>query len=109
PVLFAELSRREAVRALTCLDHPYRVVFASRGSMAVWRSLERIGNFTIIPTPLDTPRFRAHLSQLDRATARRLLELDDDETCVLSLGTVCARKGQHDLARAFAALPREAA
>jgi glycosyltransferase involved in cell wall biosynthesis/GT2 family glycosyltransferase len=109
PVLFPELSRRESARALACLDHPYRVVFASRGSKAVWRSLERIGNFTILPTPLDIPRFRAHLAQLDRAAARRFLELEDDETCVLSLGTVCARKGQHDLARAFAALPREAA
>ena len=69
--------------ALACLDHPYRVVFASRGSMAVWESLERIGNFTIVPTPLDIPRFRAHLSQIDRATARRRLGLDDEEICVL--------------------------
>ena len=30
--LFADLARSQARTALECLDHPYRVVFASRGS-----------------------------------------------------------------------------
>jgi glycosyltransferase involved in cell wall biosynthesis len=108
-VLFADLARSQARTALKCLDHPYRVVFASRGSAQVWSSLERAGNFTIVPTPLDIPRFREHLSQIDRGTARRRLGLAEDEVCVIVMGTVCPRKGQHDLARAYAALPREVA
>jgi O-antigen biosynthesis protein len=108
-VLFADLARSQARTALECLDHPYRVVFASRGSAQVWSSLERAGNFTIIPTPLDIPRFREHLSEMDRATARRRLGLAEDDVCVIVMGTVCPRKGQHDLARAYAALPRDVA
>ena len=108
-VLFADLARSQARTALECLDHPYRVVFASRGSAQVWSSLEQAGNFTIIPTPLDIPRFREHLSEIDRVTARWRLGLAKHDVCVIVMGTVCPRKGQHDLARAYAALPRDLA
>ena len=103
-IVFGELSRKHAKEALCCLDHPYRVVFASRSTAQVWRPLEKISNFTIVPTPLDIPRFRTMLSTVDRASARQRLDLDDREICVLSLGTICDRKGQHDLVHAFASL-----
>jgi O-antigen biosynthesis protein len=42
---------------------------------------------------------------LDREHTRRELGVGADELCVLLLGTVCERKGQKDLVRAFANLP----
>src|SRR5262249_29401545 len=44
-----------------------------------------------------------------RSRARRELKLEPREICVLLLGTVCERKGQHDLLGAYTALPDQVA
>jgi glycosyltransferase involved in cell wall biosynthesis len=53
----------------------------------------------------EVPRFLRGLEGVDRSRAKRDLDLAEGDVCVLLLGTVCERKGQHDLLRAFAALP----
>jgi glycosyltransferase involved in cell wall biosynthesis len=108
-IQFGGLEKPEARRVLALLDHPYRVVFASRGSSAIWKPLERVGNFTIVPTPLDMPRFEVQLAGHDRESARRQLDLEEGDLFLLLLGTICDRKGQHDLALAFARLEADVA
>jgi O-antigen biosynthesis protein len=95
--------------ALSCMAYPYRVVFCSRASSLVWDALESTWNHTLIRSSIDAERFRAKLGKADRSQARQQIGLRTGEICVLQLGTVCERKGQHDLVHAFAALPPESA
>ncbi|MDR3622067.1 MAG: glycosyltransferase [Paludisphaera borealis] len=106
---FSDFPAPVAHAALGSLATPYRVVFASRGSLDLWKDLDSHANFERVPTPLDLDRFRARFDGIDRAVARRALGLADGEVCILSLGTVCERKGQHDLLEAFRRLPADAA
>lgn len=94
-----------ATGTLRTMVQPYRVVFVSEASRAVWRKLERVGNFTVIPNGFDGERFREGLGRVTRQDARRQLGIPDGSLLVLSVGTVCPRKRQQDLVRAFARLP----
>jgi glycosyltransferase involved in cell wall biosynthesis len=102
---FDGLPTENAVAALSCLRYPYRVLFTAQSSARVWSDLNSSGNFGLIRFAFDTRLFRSELGTIDRDHARRELNLNVDDLCVLLLGTVCERKGQHDLVRAFAALP----
>jgi GT2 family glycosyltransferase/glycosyltransferase involved in cell wall biosynthesis len=94
-----------AASALACLAYPYRVVFSAVSSLRVWSDLDTSRNFGLIRYAHDLSLLRREKERVDRPRARRELDLDDDDLCVLLLGTVCERKGQRDLLRAFAALP----
>ena len=95
--------------ALSCMESPYRVVFTARSSSEIWKDLETRGNFGLIRYALNVDRFRDELAACPRDVARAGLGIGEDEVCVLLLGTVCERKGQHDLVHAFRAMPPEAA
>jgi O-antigen biosynthesis protein len=101
---FDDLPREIAATALACLSHPYRVVFSAKSSADRFSALNSNGNFGLIRFPLDNNRFNSELARIDRRAAREELDLKTDDFCVLLLGTVCQRKGQHDLLRAFASL-----
>ncbi|WP_337176281.1 glycosyltransferase [Paludisphaera sp.] len=101
---------REIARmALESVAVPYRVVFSSHASTNVWQALDTRSNYGLIRFSLNAPRFHAELESRPREDARRELGIGDDEVCVLLLGTVCDRKGQHDLVHAFAAMAPETA
>ena len=102
---FDDLPPDVAASALSCLSYPYRVVFSAISTMRVWSDLDTSRNFGLIRYAHDVPLIRREMEKVDRPRARRELALDDDDICVLLLGTVCERKGQHDLLKAFAALP----
>ena len=102
---FDDLPREIAATALACLSHPYRVVFSAKSSADRFSALNSNGNFGLIRFPLDNNRFNSELARIDRPTARQRLSLKAEDFCVLLLGTVCERKGQHDLLRAYASLP----
>ena len=68
-------------------------------------ALDTRHNFTVIHNGLDRRRLVAAAAGLDRAAARRALGVEPDDIVLLLLGTVCERKGQHDLAQALALLP----
>jgi O-antigen biosynthesis protein len=106
---FEALPRACAAAALACLAYPYRVVFTAKSSARVWVDLNSSGNFGLIRFAFDTDTFRAELEALDRRDARRQLGLGEQDLCVLLVGTVCERKGQHDLLHAFAGLPHDVA
>lgn len=108
---FDKLAPREVAReGLSALAYPYRVVFSARSTADVWRDLDVNHGFELVRYGLDARRFARKLDECSREEARARLGLAPDEVCVLLLGTVCERKGQHDLLRAFARIdPRAAA
>ncbi|WP_156512934.1 glycosyltransferase [Planctomyces sp. SH-PL62] len=87
--------------ALDCMPSPYRVVFTARSSAEVWKDMDTRRNFGLVRYALNVERFQAELAGWPREQARAALGLAADEVCVLLLGTVCDRKGQHDLLHAF--------
>jgi glycosyltransferase involved in cell wall biosynthesis len=96
-----------AARALHCFEYPYRVVFVADATRKVWQPLESRGNFTVIHNGLNLERLRNEADRFPRAQARSSLGIDDGDVALLLTGTVCERKGQQDLVRALALLPRE--
>ena len=106
---YDNLPRDVARAALSSFAHPYRIVFTARSTLQAWRELETRKNFDLIRDALDADRFQAELAKSDRESARIDLGLQDNVLCVLLLGTVCERKGQLDLLKAYAALTAEIA
>ena len=102
---FDHLATDLAAAALSCLAYPYRVVFSARSSIRVWSDLNTSGNFELIRFAHDVPLLRRGMDAIDRSQSRRKLHVNEGDLCVLLMGTVCERKGQDDLLRAFAALP----
>ncbi len=109
PSSFDDLPTDLAAAALGCLANPYRVIFSAVSSLQVWKALDTSRNFGLIRYAHDVPKLVQQFQSVDRDEARRGLGIGEDEVCVLLMGTVCERKGQHDLIRAFAALPEEVA
>ncbi len=97
-----------AARALACYALPYRVVFVAHATADSSAVLDTRHNFTVIHNGLDRRRVVA-AAGTDRAAARRALGIAPDDIALLLLGTVCERKGQHDLARALELLPESTA
>jgi GT2 family glycosyltransferase len=91
-----------ACRALECFSFPYRVLFVSNASRAVFEPLNSRHNFQVIHDGLDLERWEVRLGESDRPTSRQRLGVSADELVVVLLGTVCERKGQHDLVNALA-------
>lgn len=106
---FDAIPPENAAAALSSMAHPYRVVFTAESTAQVWSDFNTRGNFSVIHYALDVQRFRSELASADRREARAALQFKDDEVCVLTLGTVCERKGQKDLLHAFKTLPVEVA
>jgi glycosyltransferase involved in cell wall biosynthesis len=102
---YDDLPRDVAAAALACFSYPYRVVFSATSTARRFTALNSVDNFGLIRFPLDSSRFRSELARIDRTSARQELGIDADDFCVLIVGTVCERKGQHDLVYAFRSLP----
>jgi glycosyltransferase involved in cell wall biosynthesis len=94
-----------ALRALGCYAYPYRVVFVAHATAQGAGELDTRHNFTVIHNGLDRRRLLAAARGVDRAATRRALGADEGDVVVLLVGTVCERKGQHDLADALGRLP----
>ena len=106
---FDYLGPEIASRALRCFGYPYKVVFVADATRESCAPLNAHHNFITIHTGLDRQRFAATLDRWPRAAARRELNVAPDEIVVLSLGTVCERKGQLDLVEAVARLDERSA
>jgi len=91
------LPRVAARELLKCLALPYQVVFSSEATRAVYRHLNEHNNFLTLHNVLNYERFARLLQPWNRDKARRELGLKPEEVMVLSLGTVCKRKGQEDV------------
>jgi glycosyltransferase involved in cell wall biosynthesis len=98
-----------AARALGCYAYPYRIVFVAHATAEGSAALDTRHNFTVIHNGLDRRRVVAASAGIDRAGARRALGIGPGDLALLLLGTVCDRKGQHDLAHAMGLLPAASA
>ena len=103
---FRQYPEPVAARALACYAYPYRIVFVAHATAAGSTALDTRHNFTVIHNGLDRRRLVAAATGIDRDAARCALGVGPDDIVLLLLGTVCERKGQHDLAQALALVPR---
>jgi GT2 family glycosyltransferase/glycosyltransferase involved in cell wall biosynthesis len=87
-------------RALDCFCYPYKVVFVSDASRNSCAALNSHNNFITVHNGLDREKFRTILSKWPRELARAQLGLEKNELMVLTVGTVCDRKGQIDVIEA---------
>ena len=90
--------------ALRTFDFPYRIVFVAQATRALYQSVNRRHNMSVIPNGLRRDAIDLYLQSSDRAATRRQLGLPEDKTLFAILGTVCERKGQLEFAEAAARL-----
>lgn len=95
--------------AYDCFTKPYRVVFVAQTTLDAWKPLDSKRNFTLNRNGLDTNKMIASFAGLHRAELRAELGIADGACLFTCVGTICDRKGQIDLVRAFAKLPPDKA
>jgi glycosyltransferase involved in cell wall biosynthesis len=95
-----------AGRALDCFVYPYRVVFVANATRGVYTPLNSRRNFMVVHNGLNLTRLEKEANRWSRTLARSELGIGEKEISLLLLGTVCERKGQHDLVRAFPRIDR---
>jgi GT2 family glycosyltransferase/glycosyltransferase involved in cell wall biosynthesis len=106
---FNYLGPEIAARALECFTYPYRVIFVSNATREGCLALNARHNFITIHNGIDRERFAAALAGHPRAAARNSLGVSEDELAIVTLGTVCERKGQLDLVEAIARMGEQSA
>lgn len=97
----AGLTVHVAARALACFEYPERVVFVAEETRRRWSKFDRRGRFTVIPNAIRRPAADPEA----RGASRAALSLEPDDLMILNVGTLCARKGQIDLAAAIGKRP----
>ena len=106
---FNYLGPEIAARALQCFTYPYRVIFVSDATREGCLALNAHHNFITIHNGIDRGRFDAAMAKQTRAGARGRLGISQDELAVVTLGTICERKGQMDLIEAIARIDEQSA
>jgi glycosyltransferase involved in cell wall biosynthesis len=85
----------------------YRVLYVAEATRRAWRPVETRGNFAVIRHGIPPERLEEEVSRWAPAKARKLLDVPAGKLVVTVVGTVCRRKGQLDLIKAYAALAPE--
>lgn len=98
---FSHFGDQIAVKALQCFAYPYRIVFVADATRRGCETLNSSNNFATIHNGLNPLRAATERASYPRTISRLELGVKDDELMVLSLGTVCERKGQIDLVSAI--------
>ncbi len=83
-----------------------RVVPASHDTAKLFRHLDVSKNFRVIHNGIEPKPFDDYCRRVTREDAARQLPGDRSKKRILSVGTVCERKGQHTLIEAAAILSR---
>lgn len=104
---FGFLNRDVARRALSAIQLPAEVVFVAEATRQLWAPLDRQGRFSVVRNGLDPRGVPGPSVAGERDRLRRRLGWSDTETVFLCVGTLCERKGQRDLVRAFGRLAGE--
>jgi glycosyltransferase involved in cell wall biosynthesis len=104
---YGHLPHPIAERAIECFGSPYRVVFVAHSTRDRWAPIETANNFQVIHNGIDVARFIESTQKPSRNASRKKLCIDKNEICILLLGTLQTRKGQHDLIEALKHLPDE--
>lgn len=78
-----------------------RVVFIAESTRKIYAELNRFDNFRLINSWIDMERIEKYIADTDRAALRRELDIPENATVVVNVGSVCQRKGQHIFIRAI--------
>lgn len=95
--------------ALGAFEAAYAVVFVAGPTRAGCAELDSKGSFRLIRNGLDPARTAARLTGASRADVRAELGFDAGDVVLLTLGTVCERKGQVEAVEAFGLVPDDCA
>ena len=90
-----------AAEAARCFTYPYKVIFVAHTTKQIYKEFEGRHNFHVIYNGLNLGRIFKEAEKHDRKAIREELGIGNDELAVLLPGTICERKGQHDLAHAL--------
>ncbi len=78
-----------------------RVIFIAESTRQIYAELNRYDNFRLINSWIDIARIENYIKHHDRAELRRQLDIPENATVVVNVGSVCQRKGQHIFIRAI--------
>lgn len=98
---FSDYNQVVTKHAKACLAYPYQVVFVAEATKNVFLDLCTTNNFIVISNALNIERLKNTSNVVTKLEARKLLEIDSDKIVILSLGTICERKGQIDIINAI--------
>ncbi|EHH1060369.1 glycosyltransferase [Vibrio parahaemolyticus] len=88
------------VAAFTALEKAYQVVFVSEATRGLYAPLAPKQNLSVVYNGFNNELAKSRLFH-EKADARSKLSIADDEVFVISVGTVCPRKGQLDFIKAI--------
>jgi glycosyltransferase involved in cell wall biosynthesis len=103
---FNAIPRKVRAHAYAAFAQAYRVIYVAEATRSAWLPVCTRRNFQVVRYAISPRRQAADLGRWSRSAARKALQIDDDQICVLLLGSICARKGQIDMIRAMKALRR---
>jgi GT2 family glycosyltransferase/glycosyltransferase involved in cell wall biosynthesis len=101
---YNQFPRHLADLAYDAFSYPYKIVFVAQATLEAWRPMDYLHSFTLIRNGLDVRRLAGLLGG-DRSEARQVMYAGEQDCVFTCVGTVCDRKGQIDLVRAFSRLP----
>lgn len=83
------------------LKYPYKVIFVADATKQVYEHLNTQNNFMTIYNGFDKELVKQKTKTLAVQNTRKKLGIKDNELSILTVGTVCERKGQIDLVQAI--------
>lgn len=86
---------------VNALSYPYKVVFVSDATKAIYEYLNTQNNFITIHNGFDEEHALNCTENINKKNLKKKFDIRDDELVVLIVGTVCERKGQIDLIHAI--------
>lgn len=87
--------------AKQCMQYPYLVNFVADATKKLFSPYLKGGNSITVHNGFDREYFCESCSHFNREQAREKIGITDDTLYVLCVGTICERKGQHDILEAL--------
>ncbi|WP_324806687.1 glycosyltransferase [Sphingomonas sp. LY29] len=85
----------------------YRVLYVAEATRRSWLPVQTRRNFEVVRHGIPLDRLKAETTRWTRAAARKKLGVPAGAYVLSVVGTVCRRKGQLDLVKAYARLSEE--
>ena len=87
--------------AYTAFTQAFKVLYVAESTMMGWSTLNQHHNFKLIRHGIPQGRLNAEVGKWSREAARHHLDLDDNTIVIELTGTLCERKNQIELIKAF--------
>ena len=93
----------EALRepAFNAIKEADAVIFVARSTMELWLGHFSGDNFHLINNGVDVSRLKLASYGLEKRHVRKMLDLNEDDVCILNVGTISDRKNQLDVVKAY--------